>query len=65
MAVTLSAVELAAELGSDSATATRLLAVATALIEQYGAAAPEAVENESALRIAGYLHDQPRASYPG
>ena len=62
MAVTISAVEVAAETGADSATATRLLAVATALIEQYGAAAPEAVENEAALRVAGYLYGQPKAS---
>ena len=62
MAVTISVIELAAELGSDSATATRLLAVATALIEQYGAVAPEEIENESVLRISGYLHGQPKAS---
>ena len=63
MAVTLSAVEVAAATGTKPATATRLLAVATALIEQYGAvAAPEAVQNESALRVAGYLHGQPKPS---
>ena len=62
MAVTLTVSEVEAETGANSATATRLLAVATALIEQYGANAPEAVENEAALRVAGYLHGQPKAS---
>ena len=62
MAVTISAVEVAAETGSDSATAERLLAVASALVEKYGANAPEAVENEAVLRMAGYLYGQPKAS---
>ena len=62
MAVTISAVEVAAETGADSATAERLLAVASALVEKYGANAPEAVENESVLRISGFLFGQPKAS---
>ena len=62
MAVTISAVEVAAETGSDSATAERLLAASVALIEKYGSNAPEAIENEAALRISGYLFGQPKAS---
>ena len=62
MAVTITVSEVAAETGTDSATAERLLAVSVALIERYGANAPEAIENEAALRISGYLFAQPKAS---
>ena len=60
MAVTISDIELAAALMLDAATASRLLAVATALVEQYGATAPEAIENEAVIRTSGYLHGQPK-----
>ena len=62
MAVTLQAHVLANSLGADSTTALRLLEVARALIELYAPAAPEAVQNESAIRVAGWLYEQPAAA---
>lgn len=62
MAVTLSDIELAAALQVDQATATRLLAVASALVTKYGATAPDEVDNEAVIRVAGYLRSQPAAS---
>ncbi len=62
VAVTISAAVVAAATGTDSATAERLLAVAMALVARYGADAPDEVENEAALRVAGYLFAQPKAS---
>lgn len=42
------------------ATATRLHAVARALVKQYAPAAPDEVMCEAVIRIAGYLHsDEP------
>ena len=62
MAVTLTAAELGAAIGVDSNTATRLLAVASALVERYAPEAPEAISNEGAIRSAGWLADQPSAA---
>ena len=70
MAVTLTQVELssAIRLGDSAeevAEATRLLAFATEAISRHlgnaYAAAPEAVVNEAAIRLAGYFYDQPNA----
>ena len=55
MAVTLPPDTLAAELGIDTTRATRLLGVATAVVEEYAPATPEALQNEAAIRFAGYL----------
>ena len=58
MAVTLTVVQLAARVkgaAEDSATAAQLLAVASALVEQYAPGAPVALQNEAAVRFAGYL----------
>lgn len=42
---------------------TRLLAVSTATVTAYaGTAAPVEVRDEAAIRIAGYLYDQPTAA---
>ena len=38
---------------------TRTLGAATALVEGYAAEAPEAIQNEAALRLASYLYDTP------
>ena len=62
MAVTLTAVELAEAIGVDSTTATRLLAVATALVTRYAPDAPGAISNEAAIRCAGWLAEQPAAA---
>ncbi len=56
MAVTLTAAELAAELDEDDAArAARLLAAVSAFVEQYAPDAPAALQNEAAIRLAGYL----------
>ena len=55
MAVTLTAAALAAEIGATTDRATRLLAVATAVVEGYAPDAPEVLQNEAVIRFAGYL----------
>ena len=65
MAVNLTAAELAEAVGVDSVTATRLLAVATALVNRYAADAPDAIANEAAIRAAGWLAEQPAAAITG
>ena len=62
MAVTITAAELAEAVGVDSKTATRLLAVAAALVGRYAPDAPDAVANEAAIRTAGWLAEQPAAA---
>ena len=64
MAVTITAAEVVKatsyayagrKIGDHLAASTRLLPVATALVEKYGGAAvPEAVANEAVIRICGY-----------
>ncbi len=65
MAVTLTAAELAEAVGTDSATATRLLVVATELVNRYAPDAPAAISNEAVIRTAGWLAEQPAASITG
>ena len=55
MAVALTADELAAAAGIDGPVAARLLPVVTAIVEEYAPMAPEALQNEAAIRLAGYL----------
>ena len=62
MALTITAAELAEAVGVDSATAIRLLAVATALVERYAPDAPAAIANEAAIRCSGWLAEQPNAA---
>ena len=63
MAITITAAELRVELGIDddtagNARATKLLTVASALVNQEGAEdAPSAVANEGATLTAGYLQE--------
>ncbi len=69
MAITISVDQLAAHLRlGDGVTAleeptngilTRHLATAKALIESYAPSAPEAVQNEAAIRFVGWLYDSP------
>ena len=66
MAVTLTADELrtALRLGSTSeetAQATRLVAYATEAVQKHAPDAPDSVHNEAAIRLTGYLYDQPTA----
>ena len=62
MAVTLTSAELAEAVGVDSATATRLLAVASALVQRFADGAPAEISNEAAIRTAGWLAEQPSAA---
>ena len=38
---------------------TRLLAVGTAMVEKYAPDAPDVIQDEATIRIAGYLFDAP------
>ena len=62
MAVTIDAATLAAATGIDATDAERLLATASALVTKYGADAPDAIDNEAVIRVAGYLQSQPKAA---
>lgn len=67
MAVTRTATELAAalRLGStteETAQATRLLATATAAVTKHAPDAPDAIQDEAVIRVAGYLFDAPTAA---
>ena len=63
MAVTIDAAGLAEAIGVDLATAVRLLAVATALVNRYASAAPDAISNEATIRCTtGWLAEQPSAA---
>ena len=62
MAVTISSAVLGAGLGLPLVRATQLLAVATAMVENYAPAAPDAVQDEAVIRCAGWLAEQPAAA---
>ncbi len=67
MAVSLTAVEVRAVLRlsdtpEETAQATRLLAYATEAVTRHAHDAPDAAHNKAAIRLAGYLYDQPTAS---
>ena len=62
VAVTITAAEVAAAVGVDSTTATRLLAVVTELVNRFAPDAPDAIANEGAIRTAGWLAEQPSAA---
>ena len=59
MAVTITAAELGEAVGVDSVTATRLLAVAAALVTRYAPDAPDAIQGEAILRVSGWLSEAP------
>ncbi len=59
MAVTLTETDLAAALAVNQQLADRLHPVAVALVEKYAPQAPEAVQNEAAIRCAGWLWESP------
>ena len=59
MAVTLTEAQLAEAVGVDSTMATRLLAVATELVNRFAPDAPDPVSNEATIRCAGWLAEQP------
>ena len=56
MAVTITAAELAAEIAADPIErAERILAAATAMVERYAPGAPTEIQNESVIRLGGWL----------
>ena len=59
MAVSLSVADLESAAGLTSAQATRLLPVATALVEQYAPSAPSEVQNEAVIRVCGFMRQAP------
>ena len=64
MAVNVEQLAVAIRAGSSAeelAILTRLLAVAQATVSRHAPEAPEAVQDEAAIRIAGYLFDAPNA----
>ena len=66
MAVTLDVEELAASLRlgdspEEIAEATRLLAYTAEAVNRHAPSAPDVVQNEAAIRLAGYLFDAPNA----
>ena len=64
MAVTLTAAQLQAALGITDEVATRLLKVATILVERFAPGAPSQIQDESTIRTAGYLNEMPNAASP-
>lgn len=77
MAVTVTLAQLAVHLrlsddpataptGAEAVVLGRVLASATAMVERYAPAAPEALQNEAAVRLCGWLYDSdPSGSNPG
>lgn len=61
MAVTITATDLQAEIRGSAERATRLLAVASEIVTRYAPNAPDAIANEAAIRVAGWLADTPSA----
>ena len=59
MAVTVTAQEIADDVKLKLALATRLLAVATELVERYAPDAPEAMQNEATYRCVGWMAEAP------
>ena len=51
--------EMADAIGAELADATRLRATAEAVVAKYAAGAPEAIRDEAAIRVAGYILDAP------
>ena len=62
MPVTIDADDLATALGVDLPTATRLLAVASAVATNYASAAPDAVLDEAVRMIAGWIWGKSQGS---
>ena len=62
MAVTITASELAAALGVNQALADRLHPVGVALVERFAPAAPVPIQNEAAIRCAGWLAERPNSN---
>ena len=62
--MTITDADLASAIGSDTATATRLLAVASEVVTRYAPDAPDAIHNEAVIRLAGWLWQSPPGVLP-
>ena len=63
--ITVSALRDALRIGEtaeETAEVTRLLAYATEAVERYAPDAPDVVQNEAVIRLAGYIYDSPNTS---
>ena len=66
MAVTLTAAQLATAIrvgdsADETTQVTRLLATATAMVVKHAPNAPDAIQDEAVIRLAGYLYDAPQS----
>ncbi|MDE2652552.1 MAG: hypothetical protein OXI71_01940 [Gemmatimonadota bacterium] len=61
MAVTINADALGTAIGADATTAARLLRVASEIVTRYAPDAPDAIQDEAVIRVAGWLRDSPSA----
>ena len=59
MAVSIDVNGLMEATGLDTATATRLLPVATRIVEDYAVSAPSELQDEATIRLSGYLASTP------
>ena len=62
VSVTLPQVREVVETGMPDQALSRVLATATAQVERYAPDAPEGLQNEAAIRIVGYLVEQPASA---
>ena len=62
VSLTIEQVMMSVETDLSDEALTRLIGVASATIERRAAAAPEAVQNEAAIRMIGYLVAQPKSA---
>ena len=59
MGVTITVDALAQAIGSDAATAQRLLVVSTELVHKYAGLAPDGISNEACIRCSAWLLNHP------
>ena len=67
MAITITSAQLAAALrvgdsAEETAEVSRILTFASTAVQKFAPVAPDAVHNEAAVRLSGYLFDSPTAA---
>ena len=62
MAVSISLPDLATAAGISAAEATRLLPVATEIVQRYAPLAPSVIQTEAAVRVCGWLAQTPKST---
>ena len=63
MAVTIDTAALRQAIGGTESIAARLLPVATEIVTRYAPEAPDAIQNEAVIRVAGWLRDSPSSGF--